>query len=192
MTKLEMDCNYFKIHSCFQKFSCFRFLLRKSLINVLLQFQVWKERTEDTKNDLPKNVEHSVALLQIQINAANRFTDFYHNVILQIEPLLGDHVWFSEIFALHTYYPVRWAKLRYGRNVRLRLHTISTTNMGRGRVETLRSPPWTPLNWPTVKFWASAAMHHATSEQTQHEEIKGLSFFPGYGLIMYTVRIVSN
>ena len=30
-----------------------------------------KKRTEDTKNDLPKNVEHSVALLQIQINAAN-------------------------------------------------------------------------------------------------------------------------
>ena len=30
-----------------------------------------KKRTEDTKNDLPKNVEHSVALLQIQINAAD-------------------------------------------------------------------------------------------------------------------------
>lgn len=111
MTMLEMDCKYFKIKSCFQKFACFRFLLRKSLINVLLAFLVWKKRTGDTKNDLPKNVELYVALLQIQINAANRFTDFYHNVILQIEPLLGGHVIFSEIFALHTYYPISMSKV---------------------------------------------------------------------------------
>ena len=41
-----------------------------------------KKGNEDTKNDLPKNVEHSVALLKIQINAANRLmisitTSFY-------------------------------------------------------------------------------------------------------------------
>ena len=67
--------------------------------------------TEDTKNDLPKNLEHSVALLQIQISAANRFIDLYHNVILQIEPLLGGHVLFSEIFALQTYYPIAMSKV---------------------------------------------------------------------------------
>ena len=70
-----------------------------------------KREDWDTTNDLPKNVEHYVALLQIQINAANRFTDFYHNVILQIEPLLGGHVISSEIFALHTYYPIAMSKV---------------------------------------------------------------------------------
>jgi len=56
-------------------------------------------------------VEHSVALLQIQINAATRFIELCHDVILQIEPLLGGHVLFSEIFALHTYYPITMSKV---------------------------------------------------------------------------------
>ena len=45
---LEMDCHYFKFNYCFEKLWCFRFLLRKLLIKVLLEFLVWKRRTEDT------------------------------------------------------------------------------------------------------------------------------------------------
>ena len=56
-------------------------------------------------------MEHSVALLQIQINAANRFIDFYHNAILQIEPFLGGYVLFSKTSALHTYYLVAMSKV---------------------------------------------------------------------------------
>ena len=63
-----------------------------------------KREDWDTTSDLPKNVEYYVAL-------SSRFTDFYHNVILQIEPLLGGHVIFSEIFALHTYYPITMSKV---------------------------------------------------------------------------------